>query len=170
MKELLGKTYYYSDFITEEERITIKEWALRNERFLIANPTGPFRARELFEKIPEKLELVQEIKKRIIDLENIDGEYFKPFRGDFVSIQRNGAKVPEHVDHNPEDTTLYSRRYNVFISLPEKGGLPIYDGLVLNLSERCLLRVDSGLIPHSTTIIEGETPRIILSYGFAIKK
>lgn len=170
MKKIVGKTYYYSDFITEEEREIIEEWALRNEEYLIPNPSGPFRARELFEKIPEKLGIIQEIKKRIIEIESIDGEWFKPFRGDFVSIQRKGAKVPEHIDHNPKDDTLYSRRYNVFVSLPEKGGLPIYDGEVLNVPEKSLLRVDSGLIPHSTTIIEGDTPRIILSYGFAIKK
>jgi len=170
MKTYVGKTYFYSDFITEEERFMVKEWALRNESLLIPNPTGPFRARELFEKIPEKLELLDIIKERIIELEGLEQNYFQPFRGDFISIQRNGAKVPQHVDHNPEDQTLYSRRYNVFISLPEKGGLPIYDNEVINVTEKSLLRVDSGLIPHSTTIIEGDEPRIILSYGFAIKK
>jgi len=170
MKTPVGQTYYHNDFITEEERIIVKEWAIRNEQYLIPNPSGPFRARELFEFIPEKLDLLNEIKERIIEVEGIEEELFEPFRGDFVSIQRNGAKVPEHIDHNPENKTLYSRRYNVFISLPEKGGLPIYNGEVLHLSEKCLLKVDSGLIPHSTTIIEGNTPRIILSYGFAFKK
>lgn len=170
MKELVGKTYYYPNFISEEEKEIIKKWALRNEEHLVPNPSGPFRARELFSKIPEKLEILNEIKTRIINVETIEGEYSEPFRGDFVSIQRKGAQVPEHVDHNPQDQTLYSRRYNVFVSLPEKGGLPIYGGEVINVPERGLLRVDSGLIPHSTTIIEGDTPRIILSYGFAFKK
>jgi hypothetical protein len=170
MKTEVGKTYFYTDFITEEERLVVKEWALRNESHLIPNPSGPFRVRELIEKIPEKLELLDIIKERIIELESLGQDHFQPFRGDFVSIQRDGAKVPQHVDHNPEDQTLYSRRYNVFISLPEKGGLPIYENEVINVTEKSLLRVDSGLIPHSTTIIEGSTPRIILSYGFAIKK
>jgi hypothetical protein len=170
MKTYVGKTYFYSDFITEEERFMVKEWALRNESLLIPNPTGPFRARELFEKIPEKLELLDSLKERVIELEGIREEYFNPFRGDFISIQRNGAKVPQHIDHNPEDNTLYSRRYNIFISLPEKGGLPIYDDEIINITEKSLLRVDSGLIPHSTTKIQGYIPRIILSYGFAIKK
>lgn len=170
MKIHVGKTYYHADFISEEERIVVKEWALRNEQCLVPNPTGPFRARELFKLIPEKLELLDVVKKRILEIEEINGKSFESFRGDFLSIQRNGAKVPEHVDHNPTDKTLYSRRYNVFISLPEMGGLPIYDGEVLYLPEKCLLRVESGLIPHSTTIIDGNTPRIILSYGFAFKK
>lgn len=170
MKQIVGETYYYSDFINQEEQIIIKNWSLRNEKYLFTNPTGPYRRRELFEKIPEKLELTNEIKKRIIEIENLKNNHFEPFKGDFVSVQRNGAKVPEHIDHNPTDTSLYSRRYNVFISLPEKGGLPVYGGIVLDVPEKCLLKVDSGLIPHSTTIIEGNTPRIILSYGFAFKK
>lgn len=170
MKTLVGKTYYYSDFITEEERILIKEWALRNEKYYFANPTGPHRVRQLFEQIPEKLELLYDIKKRILSIEEVEYEYFESFRGDFVSVHRNGGQVPQHIDVNPENQDFYSRRYNVFISLPEKGGQPIYDGEILNLPEKCLLRVEAGLIPHSTTIVEGDIPRIILSYGFAFKK
>ena len=170
MKQSIGKTYYYPDFIKEDERLIIMDWALRNESYLIPNPTGPFRRNQLFKLIPEKLELLDEIKGRIIEIEELSDKWFEPYRGDVVSIQRNGGKVPEHIDHNPYDETLYSRRYNVFISLPENGGLPIYDGEVLNVVEKCLLKVESGLIKHSTTIIDGQIPRIILSYGFAIKK
>jgi hypothetical protein len=170
MKRNVGKTYYYPNFITDAERDVLKDWALRNESRLVPNPTGPFRARNLFESIPEKLELLKDIKNRIIEVEELSDKSFEPFRGDFVSIQRNGAKVPNHTDHNPVNPALYSIRYNLFISLPEKGGLPIYDGEILNVLEKCLLKVESGLIPHSTTEIIGEIPRIILSYGFAIKK
>lgn len=168
MKQQIGSTYFYDNFISQEEQEVIRNWALRNEKYLIPNSSGPFRSRELFKKIPEKLELLDEIKRKIIEIEELHDNKFEPFRGDFVSIQRNGAKVPTHVDHNPKDTTLHSRRYNVFILLPEKGGLPIYDGEVLNVSERTLLKVESGLISHSTTQVEGEVPRIILSYGFAV--
>ena len=170
MKEFVGKTYYYPEFITEEEQKIIKEWALRNESFLIPNPSGPFRARELFELIPEKLELLDEIKKRIVEIEDIEGKYSKAMRGDFVSIQRNGAQVQEHIDHHPTDPSIYMRRYNIFISLPEKGGLPIYGGEIIEITERALLRVDAGLISHSTTTVEGEIPRIMISYGVSIKK
>jgi hypothetical protein len=168
MKQQIGSTYFYDNFISQEEQEIIREWALRNEKYLIANPTGPFRVKQLFEKIPEKLELLNDIKRKIIEIEGLHNNKFEVFMGNFISIQRNGAKVPTHVDYNPEDTTLHSRRYNVFISLPEKGGLPIYDEEVLNVTERTLLKVESGVIPHSTTQVEGEIPRIILSYGFAV--
>ena len=168
MKQQIGSTYFYENFISQEEQEIIREWALRNEKYLIANPTGPFRVKQLFEKIPEKLELLNDIKRKIIEIEGLHNNKFEVFMGNFISIHRNGAKVPNHVDHNPEDTSLHSRRYNVFISLPEKGGLPVYDGEVLNVIERTLLKVESGLISHSTTQVEGNNPRIILSYGFAV--
>lgn len=170
MKINIGTTYYYSNFITDKERDVIKDWALRNESYLKPNPTGPYRGRQLFELIPEKLELLENIKHRIIEIEDLSEKSFEPFRGDFISIHRNGAKVLEHIDYNPADQTLYSRRYNVFITLPEIGGLPIYNDETLFLEEKCLLKSDSGIVRHSTTEIQGETPRIILSYGFAIKK
>jgi hypothetical protein len=170
MKTNIGTTYYYPNFITDEERDVIKNWALRNEHYLIPNSSGSSRARALLNSIPEKLELLKEIKDRIIEIEELSDKSFEPFRGDFVSIHRNGAKVLEHIDYNPADQTLYSRRYNVFITLPEIGGMPIYDDEILVLEEKCLLKSDSGIIKHSTTQIQGETPRIILSYGFAIKK
>ena len=121
-------------------------------------------------KNEKKLDLLEEIKNRIIEIEELSDKFFEPFMGDFVSIQRNGAKVPDHIDYNPEDQTLYSRRYNIFITLPEIGGLPVYNNETLFLEEKCLLKVDSGIVNHSTTQIQGEQPRIILSYGFAIKK
>ena len=168
MKQQVGSTYFYDNFISEEEQEIIRDWALRNEKYLTPNPSGPYRARRLLIRIPEKLDLNYEIKKRIIEIENLENNNFEPVRGDFVSVQRNGAKVPEHIDVNPTDEKLHSRRYNVFITLPEKGGLPIYGGEVINITERTLLKVESGLIPHSTTQVEGQIPRIILSYGFAV--
>ena len=169
-KENIGRTYYYSEFITQNEQLIIKNWSLRNEKFLIPQLSGPYRATALFESIPEKLDLLWELKNRIIELEGLVDSKGKLLREDFVSIQRNGAKICEHMDRNPLDTNFYCRRYNIFITLPEIGGKPIYDKEILNIHERCLLKVDAGLILHSTTTVEGETPRIILSYGFAIKK
>lgn len=168
MKKKIGSTYFYENFISQEEQEVIREWALRNEKHLIPNPRGPYRGKALFEQIPENLEILYKIKNRIISFEGLKENEFEFFRGDFLSIQRNGAQVTEHKDENPYDKSFHSRRYNVFISLPEKGGLPIYNGEVLYVIERALLKVESGIFPHSTTKIESEKPRILLSYGFAV--
>jgi hypothetical protein len=171
MKVVVGKTYYYEDFITVDEQLFLRDWALRNEDKLIPNPSGPYRKRVVLNKIPEYPNVLNDLKDRLIRLENISNSENIITNGeqDIVSLQRNMGVVPEHTDYDRIEG-YYLRRYNIFISLPEKGGLPVYGGEIINVKERCVLKVDAGLIPHSTTIINGETPRIMLSYGFNIKR
>ena len=171
MKHEIGSTYFYDNFITEDEQEIIREWALRNEKHLIPGPKGPNRSRELFEKIPENLSILRDIKTRIIESENLHEIATDSVRGDYLSIQRNHAVVPPHMDITIQPGNgvwYYMRRYNIFISLPEIGGLPIYAGETLNITERSMLKVDAGLVIHGTTQIVGELPRIMLSYGFSI--
>lgn len=171
MKIVVGQTYYYKDFITVDEQLFLRDWALRNEEYLIPNPSGPYRKRVVLNKIPEYPNVLNDLKDRLIRLENISNSENIITNGeqDIVSLQRNMGVVPEHTDYDRIEG-YYLRRYNIFISLPEKGGLPVYGGEIINVKERCVLKVDAGLIPHSTTIINGETPRIMLSYGFNIKR
>jgi hypothetical protein len=171
MKVICGLTYYYEDFITVDEQLFLRDWALRNEEYLIPNPSGPYRKRVVLNKIPEYPNVLNDLKDRLIRLENISNSENIITNGeqDIVSLQRNMGVVPEHTDYDRIEG-YYLRRYNIFISLPEKGGLPVYGGEIINVKERCVLKVDAGLIPHSTTIINGETPRIMLSYGFNIKR
>jgi hypothetical protein len=171
MKVICGLTYYYEDFITVDEQLFLRDWVLRNEEYLIPNPSGPYRKRVVLNKIPEYPNVLNDLKDRLIRLENISNSENIITNGeqDIVSLQRNMGVVPEHTDYDRIEG-YYLRRYNIFISLPEKGGLPVYGGEIINVKERCVLKVDAGLIPHSTTIINGETPRIMLSYGFNIKR
>ena len=171
MKIVVGQTYYYEDFITVDEQLFLKDWALRNEDYLIPNPTGPYRKRSPLNLLSDYPKLLIELKERLLDLEGLhdDEDIIIDDTQDIVSLQRNMGVVPEHTDYDRIEG-YYLRRYNIFISLPEKGGLPVYGGEIINVKERCVLKVDAGLIPHSTTIINGETPRIMLSYGFNIKR
>jgi hypothetical protein len=171
MKIVVGKTYYYEDFITVDEQLFLRDWALRNEEYLIPNPSGPYRKRKVLKKLPEYPNILNELKDRLMVLENINSSVDIITNGeqDMVSIQRNMGMVPEHIDYDRLEG-YYLRRYNVFVSLPEEGGLPIYDGEVVDIKERSILRVDAGLMRHSTTKINGETPRIMLSYGFNVKR
>jgi hypothetical protein len=171
VKQEIGSTYFYDNFISSEEQEIIREWALRNEKHLIPGPEGPNRARQLFKKIPENLNILGDIKTRIIESENLHEIATDSVRGDYLSIQRNHAVVPPHRDITIQpgnEVSYYMRRYNIFISLPEIGGLPIYEGKTLDITERSMLKVDAGLVIHGTTQISGELPRIMLSYGFSI--
>jgi len=171
MKVICGLTYYYEDFISVDEQLFLRNWALRNEDYLIPNQTGPYRKRSPLNLLNDYPQLLIDLKERLLDLEGLrsDEDVIIDNTQDMVSVQRNMGVVPEHTDYDRIEG-YYLRRYNIFISLPEKGGLPVYGGEIINVKERCVLKVDAGLIPHSTTIINGETPRIMLSYGFNIKR
>jgi hypothetical protein len=170
MKIDAGLTYYYEDFITVEEQGFLRGWALENEKFMIPNPTGLYRRRSPLNRLSDYPNVLKTIKNRLMDLEGLmDNEnVMVADYEDMVSVHRNTASVLEHTDNNRVEG-YYLRRYNIFVSLPEEGGLPIYDGKVIEVKERCVLKVDGGLIPHSTTPIVGEVPRILLSYGFNVK-
>jgi hypothetical protein len=171
MKIVVGQTYYYEDFITVDEQLFLKDWALRNEDYLIPNPTGPHRKRSPLNLLSDYPKLLIELKERLLDLEGLrdDEDIIIDDTQDMVSVQRNMGSIPEHMDKDRKKG-YYLRRYNIFISLPNRGGLPIYGGDVLEIKERCILRVDAGLKPHSTIPNEGDNPRIMLSYGFHIKR
>ena len=171
MKVVVGQTYYYEDFITIDEQLFLRDWALRNENYLIPNSTGPYRKRSPLNLLGDYPPLLIELKERLLDLESIrdDKDIIIDDKQDIISVQRNLGQIPTHKDYDRKEG--YSlRRYNIFISLPDKGGLPIYGDEVLEIKERCILRVDAGLIPHSTIPNEGDNPRIMLSYGFHVKR
>ena len=171
MKVVVGKTYYYEDFITVDEQLFLRDWALRNEDNLIPNSTGPYRKRSPLNFLNDYPELLIDLKERLLDLEGLrdDEDIIIDDNQDMVSVQRNLGSIPEHMDKDRTNLPLYASKF-CFISLPESGGLPIYGGEVLEVKERCVLRVDAGLNPHSTIPNKGDNPRIMLSYGFHVKR
>jgi hypothetical protein len=171
MKVVVGQTYYYKDFITVDEQLLLRDWALRNEDRLIPNSTGPYRKRSPLNFLDDYPVLLIDLKERLLDLEDLrdNEDVIIDDKQDMVSVQRHLGSIPTHMDKDRKEG-YYLRRYNIFISLPDRGGLPIYDGEVLEVKERCVLRFDAGLKPHSTIPNEGDNPRIMLSYGFHIKR
>ena len=171
MKVICGLTYYYEDFISVDEQLFLRDWALRNEDYLIPNQTGRYRKRSPLNLLNDYPQLLIDLKERLLDLEGLrsDEDVIIDDTQDMVSVQRNLGSIPTHMDKDRKEG-YYLRRYNIFISLPESGGLPIYGGEVLEVKERCVLRFDAGLNPHSTIPNEGDNPRIMLSYGFHIKR
>jgi hypothetical protein len=171
MKVVVGRTYYHEDFISVDEQLLLRDWALRNEDNLIPNPTGPYRKGLHLNKLKDYPELLFELKERLLVLEGLrdDENILIADDQDMVTVQRNMGAIPNHTDYD-RINGYYLRRYNIFVSLPEKGGLPIYGGEVLEIKERCVLRFEAGVIPHSTTPNDGENPRIMLSFGFNVKR
>jgi hypothetical protein len=165
----MGKTYCYEDFITEEERIVIKNWVIENMS-LIRDTTHTYRKMSYFEEIPNHPECISKIKEKLYSLEYND--LFHPTHNtNNISVHFAGANIVTHLDPPiPTLSDYYKRRYNLMISMAEGGGELIYDGEMFKLKEKSIVCIDAGIIHHSTTVVTGETPRILLSFGYAIKK
>lgn len=88
--------------------------------------------------------------------------------GALISYSHEGHKVQPHSDPNPPG--FIHTRFNVLISKPEKGGQAIIDGQVLDTKENELWVCAAGKYTHSSVLVEGDKPRVLLSFGTYLKR
>lgn len=169
-KVILENTYGYEDFITEEERLFLEEWAISNNSYLKRNIEGPYRNFGRLDSLSDIPPVIKELKNKLIELESIEKVIEAPQNADWLGIQKETAFVEPHMDYNGPDNRYYTRRYNILISLPEEGGQPIYGNKVLKVKERMIWRCDAGLVIHSSIPNKGEKLRINLSFGFLMPR
>lgn len=150
--------------ITKTERQLMLDWIYRNEPLFIPNPNGPYRKYFLFSDYQYIPKLFFEIKNRIIQIENITNWKQEPMYQDYIGWVSDGGFIHEHKDHNVND--LKHVRYNLFLSVPRKGGDPVYNGRYVRFSERSYVKCNSGDEFHSCKPVIGPKPRIVVSYGF----
>jgi len=185
MKRHVGKTYCYDEFITVEEQKILRNYILsiqdmmghavsngykKEYDILIRRSIGTLALKKHYDLEP--IPLVAEIKKRIIELEDIRPPITDDLIiGDWFGITDEDAFVEPHTDEvEAPYLDYYTRRYNVIISMPDEGGEPIYDGDVLNVGERALWRCEAGLVKHASVPNVGTRMRLNISYGFFIPK
>ena len=169
-KVILESTYGYENFITEDERLFLEDWAIKNNSYLKRNSVGPYRNFGRLDSLSDVPPLIKQLKDKLIKLESIEKVIEAPQNADWLGIQKETAFVEPHMDYNGPDERYYTRRYNILISLPEEGGQPIYGKKVLSVKERMIWRCDAGLVVHSSIPNKGKKPRINLSFGFLIPK
>jgi hypothetical protein len=185
MKRHVGKTYCYDEFITVEEQKILRNYILsiqdmmghavsngykKEYDVLIRRSIGTLALKKHYNLEP--IPLVTEIKKRIVDLEDIRPPITDDLIiGDWFGITDEDAFVEPHTDEvEPPYLDYYTRRYNVIISMPDEGGQPIYDGDVLDVGERALWGCEAGLVKHASVPNVGSRMRLNISYGFFVPK
>jgi hypothetical protein len=185
MKRLVGKTYCYDDFITNEEQKILRQYILsiqdmmghavsngykKEYDILIRRSIGTLALKKHYNLEP--ISLVSEIKKRIVEIEDIRPPITDDLIiGDWFGITDEDAFVEPHTDEvEAPYLDYYTRRYNVIISMPDEGGQPIYDGDVLDVGERALWRCEAGLVKHASVPNVGTRMRLNISYGFYVPK
>lgn len=157
-------SYAFINFISDVEKEKLIEWA--HSCFDELKVNGGGRYFNLFSKLKFVPPLVYEIKKRVEHI--IERDYvYDPIFEDFLSFNLHNAAIHPHADPNLDGYT--HTRYNLILSLPEQGGLPIYNESLVNVAEKMLWRCEAGKYTHESTPVRGSKPRINLSFGFQEK-
>jgi hypothetical protein len=156
----LNNTHAYSDFIREDEQLFLLDWINNNTNAtnrLILPPKN----------IPNApLEIIENYKSKIVQLENLKNFLLKPKSGDFVWIETKNSAITYHLDQNFEQ--YVHTRYNLILSYPNEGGHSIYGDKMNVLQERMLWKCVAGKVKHGATKVVGDKSRITLSFSFFI--
>jgi hypothetical protein len=88
--------------------------------------------------------------------------------GALISFSEEGHKVQPHTDPNPPGRI--HTRFNVLINKSEGGGEAIIDGKVIDTKENEVWVCAAGKYVHSSVLIKGSKPRVLLSYGTYLKR
>lgn len=153
------------DFISEEERQALLPWTQATKPYLMPNGHGrQFKQLYLIGEVPE---LCRVIRERIIHLLGLQDAPEEPRFRSYLSIIDPGGYLHPHTDKvNPGYDHL---RCNVFLSLPQVGGLPIVQDVTYPVKERSLLYFTPNRHLHwSEKAMDGQ--RTTLSYGFLIPR
>jgi hypothetical protein len=152
------------EVVTEAEQLEIIDWANKNYKTFQAN--GPGRQFRILNSHPTAPSCIWDIKKRIVEIEHLENAPQEPMFKDYIGYILPGAQIHPHTD--PNNNGLIHTRFNAIIQLPEKGGMPLYGGQVIETAERQYVRCNSGIDQHYCQLVEGTKARIVLSFGFLL--
>ena len=152
--------------LSELEQFEIVEWVKNNyHRF---RPTGTNRYMQLMILLNDIPKCVWEIKDRIVKKEKLENEIQEPLFKDAIGYMTDGGQLHKHTD--PNRYGLVHTRFNVYVQIPIKGGLPTYGDQLISLKERTYVCCRSGKDLHHCQLVEGDRARVILSYGFLLSE
>jgi len=140
-----------------------------NKDFFVENGISSNRKMLTLHKKLNPPKLFFDVKKRILIKENILYDYIDDSTyGDYIGYITNGGKIHYH---NDPTLPLYDHiRFNLFLSVPKKGGFPIYNGVTIPVQVGDYVRCNSSKEYHECEMVEGDIPRIVISYGIYLKK
>ena len=166
------KEYVYTSndetVVTEEEQAIIVEWTRNNYKtFQKTGYNRQFQQISYYDKdyVPA---CIKDIKKRIVDKEKLHNFQQEPLFEDSIGYMTDGGQLHLHSDPNPKNSNLIHTRFNVYVQLPLKGGLPIYSDKLCSLKERTYVCCRSGIDKHYCQKVEGPRERVIVSFGFLL--
>jgi hypothetical protein len=165
----LNNTYGYKNFIDDSEKNYFLNWISDNKELFEKNLKGDNRKFLILKIIDiEVEEKIKNLKDKIIELEKINDWIDDHVYHNYIGINTNGGHIHIHTDKNVNN--YIHTRWNIILQYPTDGGHSIYGDSINILEENMIWKCEAGLVPHGSTTIIGDTPRITLSLGFQIKK
>jgi hypothetical protein len=152
--------------ISKEEQSDLLGWIFENENLFIENDISPNRKSLDIGSTEEFPELFFDIKKRILEKENIKKYEPDPIFGDLITWNGEGGEIHLHKDPTFPGKEHY--RFNLFLSKPISGGDPIYNNEKLNFNEREYIKYHINKYNHISKPVIGQKPRIAISYDISI--
>lgn len=157
------------NLITETEREYIIKFIDKNKELFLCNLISNHRKSLFLNKKINAPSIFYIIKKRILNKEGIIKNYIdNSTYGDYISYITNGGQIHKHID--PSISGYDHVRFNLFLSIPEKGGFPIYNGVTIPVTVGDYVRCNSSKEYHECEMVEGKIPRIVISYGIYLKQ
>jgi hypothetical protein len=152
-------------FATPAECRALLDWALSMEPHLKSQVEG--RAFRRVSKLPVQIPLFAAIGQRVRERLGLgDAAVEEPNYGWYLSIADAGSFIESHRDKTPPGTRQL--RCNLFLQLPESGGLPIIEHAPMPVAAGTLLAFFASELGHSSQPVEGRGQRILLSYGYTV--
>lgn len=166
-KVLLNDTYGYRNFVNSETKDFLVNWTNDNIGQFKINPSGFGRMNKTITKEDLVYETVQSLKRKIMEIENLDLSSLDFSYRDYIGINLEGAFIHKHIDFN--EGNLVHTRWNLVLSYPEEGGHSIYNNKVNTLEENLIWKCVDGKVAHGSTKVIGKKPRITLSLGYMLE-
>jgi len=143
----------------------VSAWAVESHKAF--RPNGPCRRYGVLQRDdlappPE----AWEIKRRIVEAQALQCADQEPIFKDFCGFITEGGSIHPHTDQDHDGKQHV--RFNVMVSKPEAGGLPVQDGVEMAVEVGDVWRCDASRVRHWCTPVQGTKPRIVLSYGFLV--
>ena len=153
------------DFIAEDERRHLRDWAFSVEPYLRTN--GPGRLCKKTDLIPSTDARYHAVRLRLQRHMGLADDIApEPDHGWLVSIIAAGGEVHPHIDSSPPG--MRHVRCNLFLQIPEGGGRPVIDGVPIDVSERMLLAFYPSERKHWSEPCIGMRERVMLSFGYVV--
>lgn len=163
------KMYNRGNIMSEIERLEIRNWA---NDLLFNNKMVELTNERLELKLDndenEILPLVFEIRKRVEKREHMESFEKEKHVKDFVTIISKTGFIHKHTDPNDIQRNLFHIRFNIFITIPTKGGATYYDGHEIDAIAGSYVLCRSGIDEHWSDPNEDIIPRISLSFGYLV--